>query len=127
METLDIRRLIEPRGAVEKGMKIAGQAPIECKRLFTYAAMLEEKAERTAVDAKYSQKSDEEITEVMKESSIMAFKADLVKKILLALLRDHFDLWEPNMNIGLRKGFEVIYYEKKPDPTPPMIFGVGGM
>ena len=103
--------LIEPTESepdTENGETLVGVASLEIQKLLTYVEKLEEASTRNIVDARFTRKGVDAREALTMRSYEMATKAEAARQLLFVLLRDEFDLWNPMISVGIRKGFQIV-------------------
>jgi hypothetical protein len=100
-----------------------GEASMEIKRLWTYFATLEEKATRTLIDAKYARASIDKRESLLKKASEMKAKAEMARSILFLNIRDQYQIWNPNLAVGIRKGWRVVSFKSESNPLLDLLRG----
>jgi len=109
LSMIDESELYNPDNDVDESVDtVLGTAPLEERRMLTYAERLEEQATRMLVDARYSREGSEEKEKMVRKAFELTAKSSLLRDMMWANLKDQFDCWAPHLYIGLRKDFVVV-------------------
>ena len=92
-----------------------GVASLEDRKLYTYAENLEERSARMLVDARYTRDGADAKERLIRKSYEMSLKSGIVRDLLWSNLKDEFDLWAPQLYVGLRKGWIVVSGRREPE------------
>lgn len=104
--------LIMPDGEVDEEHETdVGEASHEVKKLWTYYCATEERATRMMIDAQYERKNPERKEALRKEALQLKVKAETAKQIMWVCLREQFDLWNPNLGVGIRGDWRVVSFQ----------------
>lgn len=127
LQFIEPDQMIEPESTTEEdereGEHILGDATLETKKLWTYFCTLEERSTRAFIDAKYTKHDPDNREALMKKAAELKAKAEMARQILFLNLRDQFGIWNPNLGIGIRKGWKVVSFKSASNPLLDLLKG----
>ncbi|MBI3956754.1 MAG: hypothetical protein HY340_02085 [Candidatus Kerfeldbacteria bacterium] len=125
LETSDVTSSFEPNGAVQPNEHVVGDiTDPDLRRVYS----LSMRYSKSALDAKTalafeSQRELQEHYQLLMCQN--AARAEVLIKLFWVSVKDAFKLWGRD-NIGIRRGWKVVWYEESRPQLPPFLRGLLG-
>ena len=110
---LEDTKNIEPEDDIKVGETEVGCLPNDLKKLYSYKRALGEQGLRLTLEARLCSDKVKQV-EMSAQLCRLKMTADIVNNLFWVAVNDEFDLWDKS-DIGIRKGWIVVWYEDKPD------------
>jgi hypothetical protein len=124
MTELDKKDYIEPARFEEELGEIKGTMTDDQKKLFTIATKMQKASDEAVLEAKYCHNDEQRRTEAMKKAMETHVKAEIIRDIMWADIKDTLGLWE-YPGIAVTQGYKVIAIKRSPPSFLDFLRSVG--
>ena len=114
VDSVNEKDFIELKGEVQDGETVAGVAGDWLKRLFTLLKKTIEQGLPAEKELEKVEEGSEKYNQLRAKIYQLKNKVDILENIFWYSINHQFNLWDKR-SVGIRKGYKVVWYEKKKD------------